>query len=260
LSTAAWEPPNDEEDTISTIVLEDRGFDAIPADGSDDRAKYDNTVVQYSRAMAYLREILNHTFMRAVYHTSTRQAKLEYEEVQRNFINDHSNDDPDDEPVKFTTNVIIEYIERECLCSNEKAVQSIKIAISKMVRYNNQSLLDWLQLFVQPVNKYIKAMSIVALDDDDAKEVWKDHFVKQIMLSEITQLLLFRKEHLTDHEIRQIKHLSAGNFKEKTLQKLVTKLSSNFEPYKPDKAILLYLNQHTRQLQTVGQFRQETKV
>ncbi len=63
--------------------------------------------------------------------------------------------------------------------------------------------------------------------------VWKDHFVKQIMLSEITQLLLFRKEHLTDHEIRQIKHLSAGDFREKTLQ---------------NKAILLYLNQHARQL------------
>ncbi len=46
------------------------------------------------------------------------------------------------------------------------------------------------------MNKYIKAMSIDVLDDDDAKEVWKDHFVKQIMLSEITQLLLFRKEHL----------------------------------------------------------------
>jgi hypothetical protein len=136
---------------------------------------------------------------------------------------------------------MIKYIERECLCSNEKAVQSIKIVISKMVRYNNQSLLDWLQSFVQPVNKYIKAMSIDALDDDDAKEVWKDHFVKQTMLSEITQLLLFQKEHLTDHEIRQIKHLSAGDFREKTLQKLITKLSSNFEPYKPDKAILLYL-------------------
>jgi hypothetical protein len=91
-------------------------------------------------------------------------------------------------------------------------------------------------------------MSIDVLDDDDAKEVWKDRFVKQIILSEITQLLLFRKEHLTDYEIRQIKHLSVGDFREKTLQKLVTKLSSNFEPYKPDKAILLYLNQHTRQL------------
>jgi hypothetical protein len=138
--------------------------------------------------------------MRAIYHTTTRHSKLEYEEVQRNFINDHSNDDPDDEPVKFTAKVIIEYIERECLCSNEKALQSIKNAISKMMRYNNQSLLDWLQSFVQPVNKYLKAMSIDVLDDDDAKAVWKDHFVKQIMLSEITILLLFRKEHLTDYE------------------------------------------------------------
>jgi hypothetical protein len=40
-----WKPPNDEEDTISTVVLEDRGIDAIPADGFDDIAKYDNTVV-----------------------------------------------------------------------------------------------------------------------------------------------------------------------------------------------------------------------
>ncbi len=44
--------------------------------------------------MAYLREILNHTFLRTIYHTSSRQTKLEYQEVQRNFINDHSNDDP----------------------------------------------------------------------------------------------------------------------------------------------------------------------
>jgi hypothetical protein len=32
------------------------------------------------------------------------------------------------------------------------------------------------------------------------------------------------------------------------LQKLVTKLSSNFEPYKPDKEVLQYLSNHTRQL------------
>ena len=60
-------------------------------------------------------EILNHTFLRAVYQTSSRQAKLEYQEVQRNFINDHSNDDPNDEPVKFTALNIIEYIEEDCI-------------------------------------------------------------------------------------------------------------------------------------------------
>ena len=48
--------------------------------------------------MAYLRGILNHTFLRTIFHTSSRKAELEYQEVQRNFINDHSNDDPDDEP------------------------------------------------------------------------------------------------------------------------------------------------------------------
>ena len=70
--------------------------------------KRDNTVVQsYSRAVAYLREILNHTFLRTIFHTSSGKSELEYQEVQRNFINDHSNDDPDDEPTKFTALDII---------------------------------------------------------------------------------------------------------------------------------------------------------
>ncbi len=50
------------------------------------------------------------------------------------------------------------------------------------------------------------------------------------------------------NEIREINLLQEEEFNEKTLQKLVTKLSSSFEPYKPDKAIMVYLNQHTRQL------------
>jgi len=248
LADNPWEPPDDEENTISEIVLEDRGLDAIPVDGSEERTKYDNTVVQYSRAMSFLREILNHTFLRAVYHTSSKQAKLEYQEVQRNFINDHSNDDPDDEPVKFTALNIIRYIETECLCTNEKALQSIQNTISKMVRYNNQSLLDWLQSFVAPVNKLLKATAQQVLDQDDAKTIWKDHFVNQITLSEKSTMLLFQVHHLTVQEMDDIKRLPHGEFNEKTLQKLVTKLSSNFEPYKPDKAILQYLNQHSRQL------------
>jgi hypothetical protein len=102
LADNPWEPSDEEDNTIIEIVLEDRGLDAIPNDGSEERTKFDNVVVQYKRTMAYLREILNHTFLRAVFHTSSRQARLEYQEVQRNFINDHSNDDPDDEPAKFT--------------------------------------------------------------------------------------------------------------------------------------------------------------
>jgi hypothetical protein len=65
--------------------------------------------------MAYLREILNHAFLRTIFHTSSRKAELEYQEVQRNFINDHSNDDPDDEPTKFTALDIINHIESDCV-------------------------------------------------------------------------------------------------------------------------------------------------
>jgi hypothetical protein len=125
--------------------------------------------------MAYLREILNHTFLRTIYHTSSRQAKLEYQEVQRNFINDHSNDDPNDSVVKFTALNIITYIDANCICSNDKVLQSIQISISKMVRHTNQSLLDWLQSFVPPVNKYLKATQQQVLDADDAKTIWKDN-------------------------------------------------------------------------------------
>ena len=248
LADNPWEPSEEEDDTITEIVLEDRGLDAIPNDGSDEKTKFDNVVVQYKRTMAYLREILNHTFLRAIHHTSSRQAKLEYEEVQRNFINDHSNDDPNDEPVKFTALNIIEYIEEDCICSNDKALQSITNAMSKMVRYNGQTLLDWLQSFVPIVNKYLKATAQQVLDGDEAKTLWKAHFANQITLAEKSTMLIFQSQHLRVAEIRQLQHLNEGEFNEKILQKLITKLSSTFEQYKPDKAIMLYLNQHTRQL------------
>ena len=120
--------------------------------------------------------------------------------------------------------------------------------MSKMVRYNGQTLLDWLQSFVPIVNKYLKATAQQRLDADKAKALWKAHFANQITLAEKTTMLIFQPQQLSANEIRHLQGLSEGEFNEKTLQKLVTKLSSTFEPYKPDKAIMLYLNQHTRQL------------
>ena len=120
--------------------------------------------------------------------------------------------------------------------------------MSKMVRYNGQTLLDWLQSFVPIVNKYLKATAQQRLDEDEAKALWKAHFASQITLAEKSTMLIFQAQHLRQAEIQQLQHLNEGEFNEKTLQKLVTKLSSTFEQYKPDKAIMLYLNQHTRQL------------
>ncbi len=111
-----------------------------------------------------------------------------------------------------------------------------------MVRHSNQTLLDWLQSFVAPVNKFLKATGQDNLGVDNAKTIWKDHFVNQITLSEKSLMMLYKREHLVQNELTSIKKLTTGEFNEKTLQKLVTK------PYKPDKAILQYLNNHARQL------------
>jgi hypothetical protein len=79
---------------------------------------------------------------------------------------------------------------------------------------------------VPPLNKFLKAASQQTLDNENKKTLWKDHFVNQITLSEKLTMLIFQCQRLTDAEIQQIQYLNEAEFNEKTLQKLVTKLSS----------------------------------
>ncbi len=67
------------------------------------------------------------------------------------------------------------------------------------------------------------------LDNDEAKSLWKAHFANQITLAEKSTMLIFQSQHLSMAEANDIRNLNEGEFNEKTLQKLVTKLSSNFE-------------------------------
>ena len=82
------------------------------------------------------------------------------------------------------------------------------------------------------MNKYLKATAQQELDDDEAKALWKAHFANQITLAEKSTMLIFQQQHLKNDEIKQLKLLNEGEFNEKTLQKLVTKLSSTFDQYK----------------------------
>ena len=77
-----------------------------------------------------------------------------------------------------------------------------------------------------PLNKFLKAASQQTLDNEKLKTLWKDHFVNQTTLSEKLTMLIFQRQRLTDAEIQQIQYLNEAEFNEKTLQKLVTKLSS----------------------------------
>jgi hypothetical protein len=84
-------------------------------------------VVQYENALSFLRELLNHTFLRAIYHTNTRQAQGEYKEVQRTFVTQNA---LKTNPTVFTAKDIIDHIVGKCTCDNSKALIQLKNSIS----------------------------------------------------------------------------------------------------------------------------------
>jgi hypothetical protein len=78
LADNPFQKDQNEADDIEQICLEDLGLSAVPSARNDPetRRKFDNLTVLYSRNMTYLRELINHTFLRAIHQTSSRQAKL----------------------------------------------------------------------------------------------------------------------------------------------------------------------------------------
>ena len=61
----------DEKKLIVQIALEDEGIADVPDDDADKLRKHENVKVQYERALAYIRELTNHIFLRALQPPST---------------------------------------------------------------------------------------------------------------------------------------------------------------------------------------------
>ena len=245
LADAPWTKGNQEDAEIEKIVLEELSLAAVPT-AADEKRKYDNLVVQYESAITLLRELLNHTFLRAIYHTSSRQAQNEYKEVQRTFVAKNS---LKTNPTVFTAEDIIDYVKKNCTCDNSKALIQMKNSISSIIRYKGQDLISWFQTFQPLVNKYQKAVGVGnPLDADELKVLWKEHFARQITVSEKTVMKTFQGIHLATQDIPKIKNLTDGKFDDTVLYRLLSALATSFESYNPDNTIMIYLKQHAQAL------------
>jgi hypothetical protein len=71
LANDPWVPGTSEADEKDTIVLEELGL-TTKLRGQDEKRKFDNMVFQYENALSFLRELLNHTFQREIYHTNQK--------------------------------------------------------------------------------------------------------------------------------------------------------------------------------------------
>ena len=245
-----WEQAPDEDDQISLLILEEQGLQTVPRRSTTERRMYDSLMQQYKSALSFTRELLNHTFLRFIYLTSTRQAQLEYKEIHTNFLNQQESASPSSSPIKFTAKHIIDYIESQCVCSNAKSLQSIRNSIQELVRYKGETPLKWYQRFQPYVIKYNKANGNVSLDAEQAKILWKDHFSKQLSTDELSSILTFQSKYLDSTELSQVHYLSDGTFVDSTLQKLLMKMNNIFmvKLYEPDVTVKEYLQQHAASL------------
>jgi hypothetical protein len=105
------------------------------------------------------------------------------------------------------------------------------------------------------VNRYQKAIGIgTALNDDELKALWKEHFARQITVAERTVMKTFQNQHLTTGDVAKIAKLSDGKFDDTVLYRLVSALSTSFESYNPDNTVMVYLKQHSQALRWEHKF------
>jgi hypothetical protein len=109
---------------------------------------------------------------------STKQARLEYKQVQETFLNQNARRAAHNIQL-FTAQNIIDYIEANCVTDNDKTIVQITNAFNDMIRHKGQTLLNWLQSFAPLMTKYRRAYGLGnVLDDAALKKLWKLHFVK----------------------------------------------------------------------------------
>jgi hypothetical protein len=105
------------------------------------------------------------------------------------------------------------------------------------------------------ITKYKKAIGVgTNLSEDDLKALWKDHFARQITVSELTVMKTFRESHLTTADVAKAATLSDGKFDDTVLYRLLSSLSTSFEPYSPDNTVMIYLKQHSQALRWEHKF------
>ncbi len=105
------------------------------------------------------------------------------------------------------------------------------------------------------MNRYRKPIGLnTPLTDDDIKALWKEHFARQITVSEQTVIKTFQAAHLSDREIATMATLYDGKFDDTVLYRLLTALATSFEPYNPDNTVMIYLKQHSQALKWEHKF------
>ena len=237
-----------EQEALQDLTWRSLGLATVPTpprsdrNASGDYVKYTRALKANTQAMVKLRELINHCYIWFLYTVSTHEVQREFKQVHQEFIHAKIRESSD---AKFTAQAIVNYVIANYLTENDAQIKLLERQIEKMIRYENEPILDWLNRFQTPITKLEVARGARITDDAELKQLWKDIFANNISSVEHTiiardmaSLRLDPKASFTEEDQSSVERYRFGVFEETTLRRMLVLLK--FPLYKPDKGVREY--------------------
>jgi hypothetical protein len=256
ISDNPYEPGADENDAIREMVFGEMQISAIPIDQTT-LNRYQVNVNNYKVEMLSLRDMINHTYLRAIHEVSTLKAKAGIKECHQDFLlaQETAVLAPGASPTLFTARNIIDYIETKCLTDSAKRILACEKRLRALIRRADTKPLEWFEEFVQPLKAYKRALGSVSMTTEMEKE-WKLHFANQISMGERALITLHREQYLITSTgtasstlWNKVKKYLIGEFDLEVMKRLLTAMDKVFIGFIPDDTTLSYVRKHAKELE-----------
>ena len=243
------EDPAIERQALENISWRQLGLASIPAEprrnasASGEWLKYNRALQANTDAMVKLREYINHCYVWFLHTVSTKEVQDEYKQLHSEFVCAKLRENS---RAKFTAQVLVNHITSHYLTDNTDQIKLLERKIEKMVRYENESLMEWLDRFQNPITKLEIAKEQTITDEDELKALWKDLFVGNISGVEHTvinrdmaALKVDPTSNFTPGDFQAVEQYRFGKFDVLSFRKMLTHIKT-FPLYKPDRAVRMF--------------------
>ena len=243
------EDPEIERQALENISWRQLGLATIPAEpkrnasASGEWLKYKRALQANTDAMVKLREYINHCYVWFLHTVSTKEVQDEFKQLHSEFVCAKLRENS---RAKFTAQVLVNHITSHYLTDNTDQIKLLERKIEKVVRYENESLMEWLDRFQKPITKLEIAKEQTITDEAELKALWKDLFVGNISGVEHTvinrdmaALKMDPTSNFTPGDFQAVEQYRLGKFDVLAFRKMLTHIKT-FPLYKPDRAVRMF--------------------
>lgn len=245
LADDPYAPSSTEDANISRFVLTELDMPAVPraSTHNDDKRRYDLLLHSYKIGLLALRDMINHTYLRAIHECSSSPSRKHLRQVHHDFLQEQTRLGT---AVLFTAKNIIKFISDKCTTTNESSIKASLRKLEIYIRNTNQKPHKFLKAFEPLTKRLVKAQGSALSTAQD--KAWKDHFVHQLTMREREVINNHKDTMVVDDAgapdpalVNQMKTFMSGVFDTPIMLKLLQDLDSTFTHFQPDITVRTYV-------------------